>query len=101
MTKQEYEKRFSDNQQITGRGLDTTMHMPCPFCAAPEFWVYKIMEMQKVVREGAVCKECGRGMKAIEIKVNGGFGLEFIQTQGDPPPPYVPHVKFEHLGGAS
>ena len=31
----QYTIRFHANLRYSGFGLDTTLHMPCPFCALP------------------------------------------------------------------
>lgn len=95
MTRTEYEEKFHKNQKITGRFLETTMHMPCPFCAEPEFMVYKILDTEKVIANGAVCKFCNRGCKAIVTRDAGGVGFRFVQTCGDDPPDYLPKMERE------
>jgi hypothetical protein len=89
MNKQEYEEKLNANQRITGIGFETTMHMPCPFCAEPDFMIYRVLETEQALDKGAVCKHCGRGMKAILKRSEGGISFELVQTCGDPPPDYV------------
>lgn len=83
MTKAEYENRFHANQNITGHGLETTCHMPCPFCAAPDFMIYRVLEVNEAIQKGAVCKECKRGMKGIVTETRHGSSTEIVQTEGD------------------
>lgn len=88
-SKQEYEQRFAENMSLSGYGLDVTQHMPCPFCAAPAFVTYRIMEMTDVLSKGAECKECGRAMKII-FETDGQLTvMRMVQTKGDAPPPWV------------
>jgi len=89
MTKEEYELKFQQNYHLSGYGLDTTAHMPCPFCAEPDFMVYKIMEIQEEMRKEHICKACGRGTIGVITPVAGGAKMEIVQTQGDDPPDYV------------
>lgn len=94
MTKDEYEKRFAENQVIEGYGLETTVHLPCPFCAAPDFIIHKVVEAEEAYLKGGVCTECGRGAK-IEFSVNtpSNKQFEFVQTCGDDPPDYLPPMR--------
>jgi hypothetical protein len=87
---QEYTERFHANQKITGYGIDTTMHMPCPFCAAPEWMVYRIIDSETAMVEGAVCSECNRGA-AMEFQVNTPSNKQFevVQTAGEPQPDWL------------
>jgi hypothetical protein len=89
-TKEAFERRFHENQKIEGFGLDgTTTRMPCPFCAAPDFVVYKILEVTEALAAESVCKECGRGAKALVTKAGSSVSYEVVQTRGDDPPPFV------------
>lgn len=91
MDRAEYLKRFHENQRITGFGLQTTMHAPCPFCAAADFMVFKIQQTEKAMVDGAVCKECKRGLRAIMHRGAGGavVSFEFVQTEGPAPDPGI------------
>lgn len=93
MTQEEYEKRFHENAQVTGEGLETTMHMPCPFCAAADFLVHHIIDTENAYEGGAVCGECGRGAKAIFTRSEGNTTFEFVQTMGDDPPDFLPRMR--------
>ncbi len=86
----EYAERFHANQTITGFGLETTMHLPCPFCAAPDFMVYRVIDAESAMVEGATCSECKRGA-AIEFSVNTPSNKQFelVQTSGDPQPDWL------------
>ena len=103
----EYMQRLAENSQISGRYLDTAMHMPCPFCAAPDFLVYKIIETQQLLAKGAVCKECGRGAKVIfsqhvtpgpGLYENPGCSFEFVQTCGPDQPEWL-EAKMRRVDG--
>lgn len=93
-TRQEYEQKYFHNQRITGFGLGVTLHVPCPFCAEPDFLIYKIIEMESALTSDHVCKHCGRGMKTfIERDKYGGTKMEFVQTCGDDPPDFLPKMR--------
>jgi hypothetical protein len=89
-SREEWEKRFHENQKISGFGLATTMHMPCPFCAAPDFAVYRIIDTEEALVDGAVCKECDRGA-AIVFHVNTPSNKQFemVQTSGPDQPVWL------------
>ena len=89
-TREEWEKRFAENQKISGFGLATSMHMPCPFCAAPDFLTYRIIDTEEALVDGAVCKECNRGA-AIEFSVNTPSNKQFemVQTSGPDQPVWL------------
>jgi hypothetical protein len=89
----EYNALVLENQSITGYGFETTMHLPCPFCAAKDFMVYRIIDAEEAMIKGAVCSECKRGA-AVEFTVNGpGKQFEFVQTCGDDIPTYLPPIR--------
>ena len=91
MTKEDYEKRFGENYRIEGFGLDVTIHSPCPFCAAPDFMDYKILDVRQALQEEHVCAECGRGMKGtVADAVHDEVTVQVHQTQGEDPPPFIP-----------
>jgi hypothetical protein len=91
LTQDEYEKRFKDNYRVEGFGFDgMTIHSPCPFCAAPDFHVYKLDTMMSVTSKETVCAECKRGFR-IEYAEHGNTTTgRLLQTCGDPAPPYIP-----------
>jgi hypothetical protein len=86
---QEYLDRYALNQIVTGYGLDTTTHVPCPFCAAPEFMAMKVLETEPVLAAGATCRECGRSAKAIFQRDASSVQFEIVQTGGDDPPDWL------------
>ncbi len=44
---------------------------------------------RRAVKNGGVCKHCGRGIKVIFTELSGGKQFEFVQTCGGPPPEWV------------
>jgi len=89
-TTEEYLERYYLNNTLTGLGIETTMHMPCPFCAAKDFMVYGILEAIKVMSAGATCQECQRSAKVI---ISGAPGqpryIEVVQTGGQDQPEWI------------
>jgi hypothetical protein len=85
----EYNARFLENQRITGWGPGVEMHMPCPFCTAPDFMVFQIMQTEQAFAKGAVCGSCGRGMKMIVRRGPGEVRYRPVQTEGPDAPAWM------------
>ena len=81
---------FPESQKISGYGMDVTVHMPCPFCAAPEWMIFKILEQEEVSSKEHVCKECTRGARMIYTHDGPSTSFEVVQTQGPDSPDFVP-----------
>lgn len=92
-TREEYEKRFFENNKFSGFGTNTTVHMPCPFCAAPDWLTYRVIDSQTGLAKGAVCAECGRSAKGLVERDQSGIRLEIVQTGGLDPPPWLPPMR--------
>ncbi len=92
-TKSEYLEKFARNQKFSGSGLNTTTHYPCPACAEPEFMTHKVLEVEETLERGATCRHCKRGFKAIINRTPGGVTFEFVQTQGDDLPDWLPKMR--------
>lgn len=89
----EYQKRFAAAQSVSGSGLDTTMHMPCPFCAYPNWSNYRIVDTETAMAEERVCQKCGRGAKALFTREGEGVSFEIVQTRGDDIPDFLPKIR--------
>jgi hypothetical protein len=86
----EYVERFHENARIEGRGHDVRQHVPCPFCAAPDWLVHFIISSQDALEAGGVCHECHRGAKAIITYVaNTTLTFELVQTSGPTQPTWL------------
>ncbi len=86
----DYLRRFYANHSVDGFGLDTRVHMPCPFCAAADFAIFRIVDMREVLRHEATCAECGRSGRSIFVSDKPDEKLiEFVQTGGDDPPAWL------------
>lgn len=93
-TREEYDRRFAENSRLEGFGIgNVTQHMPCPFCAAPDFMVHKILDVEAVMSKGAVCTECGRGLRAIFHRTPESVSFELVQTVGEDAPSYLPPIR--------
>lgn len=90
VSKAEYDERFYKNNFVSGLGLKTTVHMPCPFCAAPDWAVFPVIDTEEVMRGPAhTCKECGRSAKFEFTQAEGAKSFELVQTGGDVPPSWL------------
>ena len=86
----EYEARFAKNQRVDGFGIEgVRVHVPCPFCAAPDWVVHGILEAERAYSRGAACAACGRAARVVFTPIAGGKALTFVQTAGGDPPPWV------------
>lgn len=86
----EYNARQNRNNHFTGSGIDgTELHAACPFCASADFMVSKIMDTQATMTKGAVCRECGRGAKAIFRQETETTSFEIVQTCGPEQPDWL------------
>lgn len=95
---EDFRKKQKNNLHMEGIGKDTTIYIPCPYCAEPEFIVTKMTESGPKWLAGAVCASCGRGMQSLVITdLNGGRKLEFVQIVGSAPPDWMA-VKPRRVG---
>lgn len=90
MTMGAFNRRFHRNRSITGYGVDVKISMPCPFCAAADFMVYRLLEMRKAISQGATCKACGRSARAIfHGNDDSELRFEIVQTGGPQQPEWL------------
>lgn len=90
-TMQEYLDRFKANELTSGYGiLGVMQHMPCPFCAAAEFIVYRVLNVRDALARGATCNDCGRSAKALFTdSPPNGLSFEMVQTGGADQPEWL------------
>jgi hypothetical protein len=83
----EYNTRFKSHQWVEGYLEQTTIHLPCPFCAAAEWMAVPLLDMRVAMARGAMCVACGRSAKTV-FHTSGGNELRFeiVQTGGSDPP---------------
>jgi len=79
----EFEDRYNANYKVEGWAFQSNVHLPCPFCAAPDWLTYQIANMVLATQEGATCKECGRTAKM--VLSDDGY-MRMTQIDGPPPP---------------
>lgn len=94
-TKAEFDARYDENAYIEGEGMESEAHLPCPFCAAPDFVQFRMLDAEMIAKLERVCRECSRGV-VLEIKpIAKGTGVrwEFVQTCGEDPPAYLPVMR--------
>lgn len=94
-SKAEYDRLYNRRTKYTGRGVETAVSFPCPFCCEPDWLVTRVLESRDAMSKGAVCKACGRGCRAIVQgeALRGSLQFEFVQTCGDDPPSYLPPIR--------
>lgn len=81
----EYHRRFKANTEVSGYGIEgVTQHIPCPFCAAKDWLVVRILDFQQ--DHEATCGECGRTAK-ITLTRNGGSTMMSVAQTGGPDQP--------------
>jgi hypothetical protein len=88
---QEYLWRFHQNQRVSGYGLDTTTHIPCPFCAAPDFKVFKVLAAEQAMDQSSTCDECERTLSTVVVKSEDGHStsISLYQTGGPEQPDWL------------
>lgn len=91
----DFERRFKASLHFEGRGEDTRMVVPCPFCAAPDFQALNVRDSIEGLARGATCGECGRSARW-EIEQDGILTeMVMVQTGGPDAPPYLPAPRRE------
>ncbi len=88
----EYLARYHRHARMTGHGIvGTRMHVPCQFCAAPDWLVFSVMTTEDAFARGATCDECGRTAKTIITKSEDGYvtASQIVQTGGRDAPAWL------------
>lgn len=82
------------NCKVSGFGIENVrQHICCPFCTAPGWKEYRIIDAPQEMVKNATCKVCGRSARIIITKGPGGAMLEIVQTGGTDPPAYLPPMR--------
>jgi hypothetical protein len=108
-TKEEFDIRFAANAYADPDGsMECAFHIPCPFCAAPDFVVAKLLEFNMITSMARTCRECDRGVKLVLKPVHHpktgnliGESYQFLQTHGEDPPSWAPMKRVEIQPGAN
>jgi hypothetical protein len=86
----EYLERFRANERLFGHGVETGVAIPCPFCAAPDFLRYKVLEVREALEIGATCQACGRSARAQFVdSLAPSISFEIVQTGGPDQPAWL------------
>ena len=86
----DYNRLCHENMESQGFGVETSVTVPCPFCAARGFMTYRIVNTRDAMKRGATCKHCGRsGAFEFLIEEPSAAQFMFVQTGGPDPPPYL------------
>lgn len=86
---EEYERLSTANLRYEGHGFDTTMVIPCPFCAAPDFHRVLIINSHEDLSREATCVHCGRSARMLITAAPGVTSGELVQTGGEDPPEWM------------
>jgi hypothetical protein len=86
---EEYSAKVMANMAVTGWGIGVTNHTPCPFCAEPDWLVFRVIDTEEAIKRDTTCQHCGRSAKALVQRDAGGVSFEFVQTGGADPPPWL------------
>jgi hypothetical protein len=84
----DYLARFDPNAGASGFApFGVSVHMPCPFCGAIDFMVFRRSGFRVPMAAGAGCGNCARSARAEFTRGDDGADLvEIVQTAGSDPP---------------
>lgn len=85
----EYVRLSHLNAKMGGTGLDTFMEPACPFCAAPGFARWSLIDMEGTASEDTTCKSCGRSAKLVFTRDRDSVSFEVVQTGGPAQPEWL------------
>lgn len=86
----ELNARYVRHAKVTGFGLDTTQHFPCPFCGAPGWAASRILAVQQTLETPHTCAECGRSAVFRSMPIpSGGSTITPYQTGGPDQPAWL------------
>lgn len=86
---EEYLTRWTSSERFSGYGMNTMIHMPCPFCATGEWLVYRILDSETALAKGATCAACGRSARCLFEREGGNLHFELVQTAGAEAPEWL------------
>jgi hypothetical protein len=87
--REEYLKLSQANVRYGGSGVDTYMEPACPFCAAPGFARWNVIDMEGTASKATTCKNCGRSAKLIFKRDKDSVSFEVVQTGGPDQPEWL------------
>jgi hypothetical protein len=90
-TREEYDTAYRANTKVSGFGLGTSVHYPCPFCAAPDWVVTRILDMEQTFQRPHACSTCSRAARLVIKRPAPADAITFhlVQTAGPDPAPYL------------
>lgn len=93
-SKAEYDAMYLAGTHYFGHGLQTGMSVPCPFCCAPGFLSWRILEVEEAMSKDTTCGECMRTLRTLFRKDAHGKSFEMVQTGGpDCIRPWIPPIR--------
>ena len=92
-TLDEFNARAAQSMRMEGTGLETAQVYCCPFCAAPDWAIIKVIETDTELPKERGCSECGRTGKFIIHSDGANVSIDFVQVGGPPPPDYLGFIK--------
>jgi hypothetical protein len=86
----EYQERFNKNKTVEGFGIGNVYtHCPCPFCAAPDWLVFEVFDVEEAMAKSTRCNKCGRSAQSIIKRSAGGVQFELVQSGGPDQPDWM------------
>lgn len=87
---EDYNRLCHERNVVDGYGMNVSMCLACPGCAAAGFNKYRIMHSEEDMQKEATCKECGRSFKCIITHPDENeTRLEVVQTGGPDIPDWL------------
>ncbi len=68
----EYNALFKKNKRLEICEGNTFVHLPCPFCASPNWIIFNILGAYEALVKGATCRTCKRTARAVVVNRRGG-----------------------------
>jgi hypothetical protein len=105
-TKQDYERAYMANHEITGFGIEgTTNHFPCPVCCMPDWYVVRVVDFGvplevrgAYVTDELPCDCCGRVFRFVGTRDASSTTMRLEMVSGDPVPDYLEGVIGTQVG---
>lgn len=88
-SEEEYTRLTHQRVRTTGYGIEgVTQHLPCPFCAAGEWMVFRLID--GLPRTPHPCAVCGRTAQIIyHVDNETETRIELVQTAGPDQPEWL------------
>lgn len=81
---------YKTRQRIFGVGASTSISAPCPFCAAADFWVYRVIDVRETITKETICASCLRGVAVLFVQEHEqSTTFEIVQTTGPDQPAWL------------